>query len=94
METSTSSELKKEEIHEVYEFSDFICNQIDSFKQHLLGFEKRKRFSPHIMRAALALWSKAGTRAYNEFQKSSYNCYPSLQSMQYVKRALSVKEGF
>ena len=46
------------------------------------------------MRFTLALWSKAGTSAYKEFQKSTFSCFPSIRHMQLIKSALAVKDGY
>ena len=69
----------KDKLLQAYKFAEFICNQINSFTHHLSRNTGRKRFSPHIVRAAIALWSKAGSRAYEEFQSSTYNCFPLIR---------------
>ena len=71
---------------EVTAMSEFLTQELLNFKAIIQHSEEKIRFSPHILQVALSLWVKSGTRAYDEFRKSSYIVYPSLRSLKNVSR--------
>ena len=90
---SITEETSIEKSKEINEFAGELIMQINNMAQQLEGQSKQVRFSPLIMRIALATWSRS-TSAYIHLLKSKLKNLPLIRELQKLKSANKIDEGF
>ena len=78
---------------ELNEFADSMTEQMINLGNRIMGKQTGNRYSPNIIRLALAIWQRSKS-AYDHIQKSNVFMFPSVRLLALRKKENTVHQGF
>ena len=84
LEVEGKADLDESNDKERKEFADHILCEIKNMSKSMSGEKRQQRYSPKLIRMAMALWLR-DNKAYEEFQEADYYMLPTIPYIKHDK---------
>jgi hypothetical protein len=92
LEVEGNGELGESNDNERKEFAEHILGEIKNMSNCMSGKKSQQRYSPKLIRMAMALWLR-DNKAYEEFQEADYYMLPTIPHLKDIKSAFQSRDG-